>query len=275
MTSGFDETLLASAASEAGDADADNQFCVDIDGFEGPLHLLLSLARKQKVDLARISILALAEQYLAFVSEARARRIDLAADYLLMAAWLAYLKSRLLLPGEPSREDEPDADDLAGRLAFRLKRLEAMRRAAEHLKAGRIDGQDVFGRGMPEAPTILRTPVWTTTLHDLMKAFGDVNNRRHRVRKHVIRRQPVLPLDTARKRLSAMLPELEDWRAVHRIQPSAEEAASATARSVIASFFSAALELTRDRALELRQDVTFGDLYVRRARADKALRAAE
>jgi segregation and condensation protein A len=270
------ETFLASASLEAGDADARDQFCIDVDGFEGPLHLLLALARKQKVDLARISILALAEQYLAFIAEARARRIDLAADYLLMAAWLAYLKSRLLLPGEKSDPEEPDAEDVSGRLAFRLQRLEGMRRAAESLKAGRIDGQDVFPRGMPEQPVVLKTPVWTTSLHDVMKAFADVNTRNNRVRRHVIRRQPVLPLDTARKRLSALLPELEDWRPVHRLQPSAEEAEAATGRSVIASFFSAALELARDRALDLRQDRNFGDVYVRRARARSAsLKAAE
>jgi segregation and condensation protein A len=275
MSSSGDETILADAASEAGEAEGRDLFCVDLDGFEGPLHLLLALARKQKVDLARLSILRLAEQYLAFIAEARARRIDLAADYLLMAAWLAYLKSRLLLPGQIARDDEPEGDELAGRLAFRLKRLEAMRQAAEQLRRGRIDGQDVFGRGMPEVAVILKTPVWTTSLHDVMKAFADVNNRRHRVRKHVVRRQPVLPLDSARKRLVSMMAELEDWRPMHRLQPSVEEAETVTARSVVASFFAAALELTRDRALELRQDRMFGDLYVRRARAAEALKAAE
>jgi len=261
-----DEDLLSSAAHDAAEADARNAFLVDVDGFEGPLHLLLELARRQKVDLAHISILELANQYLAFVEDARDRRIDLAADYLLMAAWLAFLKSKLLLPRDkPADADGGEGDEMAGRLAFRLARLDAMRRAGKDLMDGRIDGRDVFRRGDPQTATVVRTPVWTTNLHDLMKAFGDVNSRKYRRRSHVIRRQPVLALDTARRQLKTELPEMTEWRSVMTFRT--ENAEEAPQRSVTASIFSAALELARDRALELRQDAPFTDVYLRKARS--------
>lgn len=259
-----DDDLLSSAAHDAAEADARNAFLVDVDGFEGPLHLLLELARRQKVDLAHISILDLATQYLAFVEDARDRRIDLAADYLLMASWLAYLKSKLLLPRERAADEGGEGgEEMAGRLAFRLARLDAMRRAGRDLMAGRIDGRDVFRRGDPQTATIVRTPVWTTSLHDLMKAFGDVNSRKFRRRRHVIRRQPVLALDTARRQLKAELPQMTEWRSVLSFRT--DNAEEAPQRSVTASIFSAALELARDRALELRQDAPFADMYLRRA----------
>lgn len=273
MTMAGEDDMLSQATAGAADADADNAFVVDIEGFEGPLHLLLELARKHRVDLARISMLALADQYLAFVRDAQHRRIDLAADYLLMAAWLAYLKSKLLLPREAKVDDEPDGETMAGRLAFRLRRLEAMRKAASDLYEGDIDGRDVFRRGAPEHPKILRRAVWTTSLHDVLKAFGDINIRKAKRRAHVIKRQPVLGLDQARRTLVALAPELEDWLAIQAIHASEEDAKGAPRRSEVASFFSAALELTRDRALELRQDRPFSDVYVRRARP--VLKAAE
>jgi segregation and condensation protein A len=262
-----DDDLVRAAAAEAADADAGDAFHIDVEGFEGPLHLLLDLARRQKVDLAQISILDLAEQYLAFVEDARARRIDLAADYLLMAAWLAYLKSRLLLPREGD-EAEGGGEEMADRLAFRLARLEAMRRASRDLMDGHLDGRDVFARGMPEALRIVATPRWTTSLYDLMKAFGDIHSRRHRQRRHVIRRQPVLPIDTARRQLKTILPELTEWRSVQSFRT--EDPSEAPQRSVTASIFSAALELARDRALELRQDAPFAEVYLRRAATDQA-----
>ncbi len=259
-----DEDLLSSAAHDASEADERNAFRVDVEGFEGPLHLLLELARRQKVDLAHVSILDLANQYLTFVEDARDKRIDLAADYLLMAAWLAYLKSKLLLPREKPADGEPGGEEMAGRLAFRLARLDAMRRAGKDLMAGRLDGRDVFRRGDPQTATIVRTPIWTTNLHDVMKAFGDVNSRKYRRRRHVIRRQPVLALDTARRQLKSELPGMTEWRSVMTFRT--ENAEEAPQKSVTASIFSAALELARDRALELRQDAPFADVYLRKAR---------
>jgi segregation and condensation protein A len=273
MTSTSDEDLLAQAEADA--ADARDAFRVDLDGFEGPLHLLLELARRHKVDLAKISILKLADQYLAYVHEAQHRKIDLAADYLLMAAWLAYLKSKLLLPSDKKDEDDIDPEAMAGRLAFRLRRLDAMRKAVSDLYAGHLDNRDVFRRGAPQRSKIIRKPLWTTTLHEILKAFGDINVRKVTVRAHVIRRQPVLALESARRTLVALVPELEDWRAVQSIRASEEEVKDAPRRSEVASFFSAALELIRDRALELRQDQPFSDVYVRKARDGQPLKAAE
>jgi len=268
-----DEDMLAQAEAGAADADSASAFRVDLEGYEGPLHLLLELARRQKVDLAKISILALADQYLDFIRSAKSMRMDLAADYLLMAAWLAYLKSKLLLPSDKKEEDELDPEALAGRLAFRLRRLDAMRKAVDDLYRGNVDGRDVFRRGDPQLAKIIRKPLWNNTLHDILKAFGDINVRKVKQRAHVIPRQPVLPLESARRQLVLMVPELEDWLSVQSIRAAEEDAKDAPRRSEVASFFSAALELTRDRALELRQDQPFSDVYVRRARGE--LKAAE
>lgn len=269
MTSIEDAVLVEQVSAGAQDADARNAFLVDLDGYEGPLHLLLDLARRQKVDLRRISILELADQYLAFVRDAQDRRMDLAADYLLMAAWLAYLKSRLLLPApvEAPEDGASGGEAMAQRLAFRLARLAAMREAAADLYRGQLDGRDVFARGDPERPRIVHTPVWTTSLYDLLKAFGEINGRKVRRRAHLVRRQPVLPLEAARRRLAALLPELDDWTTVETIRTRVGADPEAPVRSVVASVFSAALELTRDRAVELRQDAPFRDIYVRRSGA--------
>jgi segregation and condensation protein A len=276
MSSGFDEDMLAQASAGAEDADERNAFVVDVSGYEGPLHLLLDLARRQKVDLVHVSMLELAEQYLVFVRDAQDRRMDLAADYLLMAAWLAFLKSKLLLPADKKAEEEVDGETMAGRLAFRLKRLQAMRDAVKELQAGAVDGRDVFRRGDPQRPVILRKSIWQVSLYDLMKGFADINSRKVKLRTHVVKRQPVLALDTARRRLVALMPELEDWTAVQALQVKAEDAPDAPVKSIVASFFSAALELTRDRAIELRQDRLFSDLYVRKAQdASDAAKAAE
>jgi segregation and condensation protein A len=270
MSAPPDEDMLAQAEAGAADADGRHAFLVDLDGFEGPLHLLLELARRHKVDLAKISILALADQYLDYVRAARDRKMDLAADYLLMAAWLAYLKSKLLLPSDKKDEDDIDPEAMAGRLAFRLRRLDAMRKAVDELYAGNIDNRDVFRRGDPQRAKIIRKPIWTTTLHDILKGFGDINVRKVKQRAHVIARQPVLPLESARRTLVELAPQLEEWLAVQAIRASEEDAKDAPRRSEVASFFAAALELTRDRALELRQDRHFSDVYVRRARELKA-----
>ncbi len=267
-----DDDMLAQASAEA--ADAKDAFVVDVDGYAGPLHLLLDLARRHKIDIVKISILKLADQYLAYVREAQEKKIDLAADYLLMAAWLAYLKSKLLLPSEKKGEDEVDPEEMAGRLAFRLRRLDAMRRAVNDLYEGPLDGRDVFARGDPQLAKIIRKPLWNNTLHDILKAFGDINVRKVKARTHVIARQPVVPLDSARRKLAALVPDLIDWASIQGMRAEDEASKDAPRRSEVASFFSAALELTKDRAVDLRQDQLFSDVYVRRARID-APKAAE
>jgi segregation and condensation protein A len=267
-----DEDMLAQASAEA--ADAKDAFVVDLDGYEGPLHLLLDLARRHKIDLVKISILNLADQYLGYIREAQVKKIDLAADYLLMAAWLAFLKSKLLLPSDKKHEDEIDPDELAGRLAFRLRRLDAMRKAVNELYEGNLDGRDVFKRGDPQLAKVIRKPLWNNTLHDVLKAFGDINVRKVKLKAHVIKRQPVVPLDTARRKLAALVPDLIDWASIQMMRAEDEESKDAPRRSEVASFFSAALELTKDRAVELRQDQHFSDVYVRKARGD-TLKAAE
>ena len=278
MTDKSEEDLLAGAQSGAEDADAQNAFVVDLGAYEGPLHLLLEMARKQKVDLLHISILELANQYLEFVKDAREKRVDIAADYLLMAAWLAFLKSKLLMAEQDAPEEE-DGEGMAGRLTFQLARLDAMRTAAKHLFDGEMDGRDVFRRGDPQLPSIIRVPLWECSLHDMMKAFGDVNLRKHQLRKHVIRKQPVASLDGARRMLVELAKELDDWAAVQSLTMPEGVAEDAPRRSVVASFFSAALELTRDGALDIRQDTQFADVYVRKARAlleaNRATKAAE
>lgn len=268
------DDMLAQAAAEA--ADAKDAFRVDLDGYEGPLHLLLDLARRHKIDLVKVSILELANQYLGWIHEAREKRIDLAADYLLMAAWLAFLKSKLLLPSEKKHEDDVDPDELAGRLAFRLRRLDAMRRAVNDLYAGNLDGRDVFARGDPQLAKIIRKPLWTSSLHDILKAFGDINVRKVKVRTHVIARQPVVPLDSARRHLEALVPDLIDWASIQLMHAEDEASKDAPRRSEVASFFSAALELTKNRAVDIRQDQLFSDVYVRKAQVGEPdLKAAE
>ena len=190
------------------------------------------------------------------------------------AAWLAFLKSKLLLPSEKKNEDELDPDELAGRLAFRLRRLDAMRKAVNELYEGNLDKRDVFPRGDPQLAKIIRKPLWNNTLHDILKAFGDINVRKVKVQAHVIKRQPVVPLDTARRKLAALVPDLIDWASIQMMRAEDEESKDAPRRSEVASFFSAALELTKDRAVELRQDQPFSDVYVRKARGD-TLKAAE
>lgn len=267
-----DDSMLSQAAAEA--ADAADAFRVDLEGYEGPLHLLLDLARKHKIDLAKVSILQLADQYLIWIREAREKRMDIAADYLLMAAWLAFLKSKLLLPSERKDEDEVDPDALAGRLAFRLRRLEAMRNAVNELYEGHLDGRDVFARGDPQLAKIIRKPIWNSTLHDILKAFGDINVRKVKLRSHVIRRQPVVPLEAARQRLAALVPELIDWASIQEMHVIDEESKDAPRRSEVASFFSAALELTKNRVVDIRQDQLFSDVFVRKTQAED-LKAAE
>lgn len=233
---------------------------VDVSGFEGPLDLLLHLARNQKVDLARISVLALAEQYIAFVERARRLRLELAADYLVMAAWLAYLKSKLLIPRQPGEEGE-SGEEMAAVLQFRLKRLEAMRDAAARLVNRNRLGRDVFARGMPETVIVERHNEYSATLYDLLSAYAS-QRQRQAVTNVQIARRGVWSLKEARDMLVRMVGELTDWTALDMflVRYLASPAERATA---IASSFAASLELVREGALEVRQDGAFAPLYMR------------
>ena len=231
---------------------------IDIDGWEGPLDLLLTLARNQKVDLRQISILALVEQYLVFIDEARALKLELAADYLVMAAWLAYLKSALLLPKEA--QEEPTAEELALRLQLRLQRLDAMRDAGARLLARDQLGRDTFPRGAPEGLKVIHQGAYQTTLYDLLKAYGDLQGRQDRP-VYAIARRSVLALDEALERLSRMIGAALDWTEIGRFLPDSED--PDFRRSALASTFVAALELARLGRASLVQTEPFGALHLK------------
>ncbi len=252
-------------SAEAEDADGEDAFIVDMESYEGPLHLLLDMARRQKVDLLQISILDLAKQYLKFIKAAKTKRIDLAADYLLMAAWLAYLKSRLLLPKPEKTEDgDVSGEDLATRLAFRLKRLDAMRTAGEELMSGPLLNNVVFLRGAPEQPKVIKHMEYSTTVYHLTQSISTIKRRREEARPHRIEKQFVLPLEAARQSLKSLLKDLEDWESLRNIQRQvALPGTEMPERSITASMFSAALELTRDGDVDLRQEEHFTPLYLR------------
>jgi segregation and condensation protein A len=243
-------------------------FLVDLDAFEGPLDLLLELARHHKIDLARISILALAEQYLSFIGNFRHLRLEIAADYLVMAAWLAYLKSRLLLPASPDN-DEPVAEDLAARLAFRLQRLQAMRQAAAQLMARNRLGRDVFERGAPEPLVVETRRQYTDNLFDLLKAYAERRQRLVSHRTYQVKKLPVWSINEAREVLSRLVGAMDDWGRFdvylrdYLVEP-------ARRRSVTASSFSASLELAREGTLEIRQEEAFKPIYMRRRRSAAA-----
>ncbi len=235
---------------------------VDVDGFEGPLDLLLTLSRSQKVDLRRISIFHLAEQYLAFVEEARSLRIELAADYLVMAAWLAFLKSRLLLPPDP--EDEgPSGEELAAHLAFQLERLEAMREVAARLMARDRLGRDVFPRGLPEDVIRVRTVSYTATLLDLMQAYARIRTK-DEFRPFVLDRDRIMSMEQALERMRTLIRFAGDWVDLATWLPGGWESDPDMRRSATASHFAASLELVKEGRLEIRQDSTFAPLRVRR-----------
>jgi len=240
--------------------ESDAALVVDVDGFEGPLDLLLALARTQKVDLARISILALAEQYLAYIEELRQLRLELAADYLVMAAWLAYLKSRLLLPA-PAPDEEPSGEEMAAALAFRLRRLEAMREASAKLVSRERLGREVFARGMPEPVEVVRQSDYGATLYDLLTAYASQRQRQMVSVVHVRRRQ-VWSLAEARDVLSRMIGNMADWTPVD-VFLSPWILTPEMRATVLASSFSASLELVREGRVELRQTAPFASLYVR------------
>ena len=235
---------------------------VDVEGFEGPLDLLLGLARTQKVDLAKISVLALAQQYLDFIAEARQLRLEIAADYLVMAAWLAYLKSKLLLPTEPSLEGEPSGAELAALLAFRLKRLGAMRDAAAQLMTRKRLGRDVFPRGMPEPIRLTRASTFAANVYDLLKAYSQ-QRQRTAVRSLHMRPRTVWSIKEARSELDRLLGMSVDWAPLDQlfaefmVEPELR-------RTALASGFNASLEMTREGKLEIRQSKLFAPLLIRR-----------
>lgn len=233
---------------------------VDVDGFEGPLDLLLDLARSQKVDITRISILALADQYLAYIEEIRSLRLELAADYLVMAAWLAYLKSRLLIP-EVDDGEEPTGEQMATELAFRLKRLEAMREAAARLANGNRLGRDVFQRGDPEPVVVHKQTYYTTTLHDLLSAYA-VQRQERAIAVVRMPTRKVWSLQDARDALACVIGQLSEWTPLHVLM-SPYLASLGMTRSVTASAFGASLEMAREGKLELRQTEAFAPIYVR------------
>ncbi|WP_417628249.1 segregation and condensation protein A [Pararhodobacter aggregans] len=252
------------AGAEQGEIAArleDEALIVDVDGYEGPLDLLLTLSRRQKVDLRRISVLQLAEQYLTFVEAARALRIELAADYLVMAAWLAFLKSRLLLPPDPT-EEGPSAEDLAAHLAFQLERLEAMREAAGRLMGRDRLGRDFFARGAPETQAIEKRTQHTATLLELIQAYARLRTK-DEFRPYAFDRTDIYPLETALERLRGMIGEAVQWSDLAGFLPPGWRAAGTRRRSALASTFAASLELAKQGRLDIQQSETFAPIRVR------------
>ncbi|HEY1876064.1 MAG TPA: ScpA family protein, partial [Rhizomicrobium sp.] len=240
----------------------DQALLVQVDGFEGPLDLLLTLARNQKVDIAKISILKLAEQYLEFIESAKKLNLELAADYLVMAAWLAYLKSRLILPQEKGPDGEPTADEMATRLRWRLQRLDAMRAASTRLMGRERLDRDVFGRGDPEPVNVVKLRTYKDTLYDLLTAYATDRVRLLGGKSYRPQMAPVLHIEEARERLERMLGRISDWSALTRLLPF-EWSGGTRRRSAVASTLLACLELARDGKVELQQLAPFEEIYVR------------
>jgi segregation and condensation protein A len=252
--------LRSDAAAEPGDT-----LIVDVRGFEGPLDLLLELARHHKVDLSQISILALAEQYLAFIERARKLQLELAADYLVMAAWLAFLKSRLLIPSSGDTDETP-AEEMAARLAFRLQRLQTMRDSSARLMARNLLGRDVFGRGAPE-PLVLETKrEYADNLIDLLMAYAERRQRKLRQQSYTVHKLPTFSIKEARVALERLIGAMDDWSTFDNWLANYLDDPELR-RSVKASSFTASLELAREGLIEMRQDGAYGPLYMRRARA--------
>jgi segregation and condensation protein A len=252
--------------------DGEPALVVDVEGYEGPLDLLLALARQQKVDLHKISILALADQYLVFVEAARKLRLELAADYLVMAAWLAYLKSRLLLP-DTNTQEGPSAEDMASALANRLRRLEAIREASTRLMNRAQLGRDFFPRGQPEAIAEIKHPQWSATLYDLLTAYASERQRKVLAKVRFAKRS-VWSLADARITLERLVGVADDWARLdeflltYMVDPS-------QAATVVASSFASALELVREGVADLHQNEPFSPIYVRKRTTPLAANAAE
>ncbi len=253
----FEEDVLSVAERMAAEA-----LIVDVDGFEGPLDVLLTLSRTQKVDLRKISVLALAKQYLAFVEHAKALRLELAADYLVMAAWLAFLKSRLLLPPDPTDEG-PSGEELAAHLAFQLERLQAMRDAAARLMGRDRLGRDFFARGQTHEVTRIRKIRYTATLLDLMQGYARIRTR-DEFRPFVMDRDAVFTMEEALDRMRGMIGYAGDWTDILSYLPEGWEIDPARRRSATAATFAASLELVKEGHLEIRQSETFAPIHLRK-----------
>ncbi len=265
----FQPDLDFSAAEQAAPKEA---FVVDLDGYEGPLHVLLELARHQRVDLLKLSITELAEQYLRFVHEARRRNFALAADYLVMASWLAYLKSRLLLPRtEPGKAEEPPAEEMAAALAYRLRKLEAIRLGADALRERPQLKRDVFTRGDPEQVVITPSDRVEASLYDLMTAYVSQRERQVRRRYAPTARVEAFALEAARDWLREVMPRLSDWTPLERVAPRRTEEDGPTQASYVASTLSASLELVKEGAMDVRQSRPFDDLLLKRRHAGQPL----
>ncbi|MGO9545394.1 MAG: segregation and condensation protein A [Rhodomicrobium sp.] len=234
---------------------------LELDGFEGPLDLLLVLARSQKVDLTKLSILRLAEQYLDYIEVARELRLEVAADYLVMAAWLAYLKSKLLLPEKEQVDDGPTGQELARQLAFRLKRLDAMREALARMMGRKRLGIDLFTRGMPEGIRIVRSSIYQASIFDLLKAYAE-QRQRNAVTEVKWGGREVWSIKKARERLAALLGGEPDWAALDKFLEEFKPQPT-IGKTVTASSFGATLELAREGYLEIRQAHAFGPLYLK------------
>jgi segregation and condensation protein A len=253
------DSELAPSASEA--------LIVDVAGFEGPLDLLLALARTHKVDISKISILGLVDQYIGYISEAQRLKIEVAADYLVMAAWLTFLKSRMLLPREKETDDEPSADEMAQRLAFRLMRLEAMRRAIGELMTRKRLGRDVFQRGMPEKIETVSEVRWTAEIFDLLKAYSQLRQRTVKV-THVVKARRVWSIKQARTKLEDLVGQaIGDWVELDDCLRAYLGNAEAEEKTVVASSFGATLEMAREGLIELKQEEPFSPIYMRRREA--------
>jgi len=255
------EQLVPDHLAAQGEAGSSHALVVNLEGFEGPLDLLLALARDQKVDLTKISVLALAEQYLDFIQTARKLQLEIAADYLVMAAWLAYLKSRLLLPVEEN-EEEPTAAEMAAALQYQLQRIEAMRTAAEALFARPLLGRDVFDRGAPEGIRVITHPVYDASLFEMLDAYGAIT-RRGKAETLTIEQFELFSMDDALGRLRGVLGSAPEWATLSSFLPEGLRE-GLPKRSAIAATFAASLELVRDGHAQIRQDSKFGPIFFRR-----------
>lgn len=257
----FDAPVRRDPAS--GDVETDdaiNALVVNIEGYEGPLDVLLDLARHQKVDIRKISMVALVDQYLLFVEAAKESNLELAADYLVMASWLAYLKSKMLLPAAEDDGDEPTADEMAARLAFQLQRLEAMRKAVEELRALPQQGHEFFTRGAPEGVRVTQKPEWQADLYDLLRAYA--TQRIATVdREYHLNPPAVYSVEAARQRLERILGSIPEWTELRSLARGAD--VDAPEVSVIASSFNAALEFAKAGRIDLRQLGTFEPIFIK------------
>lgn len=263
----FDAPVRGAPEAESIDA-----LIVNLDGYEGPLHVLLDLARTQRVDIRKISMIRLVDQYLDFVNAAKERNLELAADYLVMASWLTYLKSKLLIPAPTDASGEPTADEMAARLAFQLQRLEAMRKAADSIFNMPQFRVHFFSRGAPEGVRVLKTPLWQADIFELLQAYA-----RQRVaavdRTYKIDLPKVFSIEDARARLQRILGSIPEWTELAKVSPAS--GVDAPVSSVVASSFNAALEFAKNGAIEIRQLGAFEPIYVRQRRPDARAEPSE